>query len=39
MKDRKTIYYGKVELVSGIICDGYVLDDNTAVVMSLRDNY
>ncbi len=35
MKDRKAIYYGKIELIPGIISDGYVLDDNTAV-MSLR---
>ncbi len=27
MKERKAIYYGKVELIPGIICDGYVLDD------------
>ena len=35
MKKPKAIYYGKIELIPGIICDGYVLDDNTAV-MSLR---
>jgi hypothetical protein len=28
-------YYGQVELIPGIVCDGYVLDDDTAV-MSLR---
>ncbi|MDM8569720.1 hypothetical protein QUF50_09465 [Thiotrichales bacterium HSG1] len=32
MKDPKAIYYGKVELIPGIICDGYVLDNNTAVM-------
>ncbi len=32
MKERKAIYYGKVELIPGIICDGYVLDDGTAVM-------
>ncbi|MDM8567872.1 DUF559 domain-containing protein [Candidatus Halobeggiatoa sp. HSG11] len=32
MKDPKAIYYGKIELIPGIICDGYVLDDNTAVM-------
>ena len=35
MKEPKAVYYGKVELIPGIICDGYVLDDGTAV-MSLR---
>ncbi|MDM8568870.1 DUF559 domain-containing protein [Thiotrichales bacterium HSG1] len=32
MKDLKAIYYGKIELIPGIICDGYVLDNNTAVM-------
>ena len=32
MKEPKAIYYGKVELIPGIICDGYVLDDGTAVM-------
>ncbi|MDM8566897.1 hypothetical protein QUF74_14745 [Candidatus Halobeggiatoa sp. HSG11] len=32
MKKPKAIYYGKIELIPGIICDGYVLDDNTAVM-------
>ncbi|MDM8569722.1 hypothetical protein QUF50_09475 [Thiotrichales bacterium HSG1] len=32
MKDPKAIYYGKIELIPGIICDGYVLDDGTAVM-------
>ncbi len=35
MTERKAVYYGKVELIPGIVCDGYVLDDDTAV-MSLR---
>ncbi len=30
MKEPKAVYYGKVELIPGIICDGYVLDDGTA---------
>ncbi len=32
MTERKAVYYGQVELVPGIICDGYVLDDETAVM-------
>lgn len=32
MTERKAIYYGQVELIPGIICDGYVLDDDTAVM-------
>ena len=35
MSERKAVYYGKVELIPGVICDGYVLDDDMAV-MSLR---
>ncbi|MEN8216818.1 MAG: DUF559 domain-containing protein [Pseudomonadota bacterium] len=35
MTERKAVYYGQVELIPGIVCDGYVLDDDTAV-MSLR---
>jgi len=35
MTERKAVYYGQVELIPGITCDGYVLDDDTAV-MSLR---
>ncbi len=27
MQEKKTIYYGQVELIPGIVCDGYVLDD------------
>jgi hypothetical protein len=30
--DRAAIYYGQVELIPGIVCDGYVLDDDTAVM-------
>jgi hypothetical protein len=32
MKQRKAVYYGQVELIPGIICDGYVLNDGTAVM-------
>ena len=32
MSEQKAIYYGQVELIPGIICDGYVLDDGTAVM-------
>jgi very-short-patch-repair endonuclease len=31
-EERKAVYYGKVELIPGVICDGYVLDDGTAVM-------
>ena len=29
MTERKAVYYGQIELIPGIICDGYVLDDDT----------
>lgn len=32
MLERKTIYYGQVELIPGVISDGYVLNDETAVL-------
>jgi hypothetical protein len=32
MAKRKAVYYGQVELIPGIVCDGYVLDDDTAVM-------
>jgi len=32
MTEQKAVYYGQVELIPGIICDGYVLDDDTAVM-------
>ncbi len=32
MTKRKAVYYGQVELIPGIVCDGYVLDDDTAVM-------
>ena len=32
MTERKAVYYGQVELIPGIICDGYVLDDDTTVM-------
>jgi hypothetical protein len=32
MTERKAVYYGQVELIPGIFCDGYVLDDDTAVM-------
>jgi very-short-patch-repair endonuclease len=35
MTERQAVYYGQVELIPGIVCDGYVLDNDTAV-MSLR---
>jgi len=30
MTDRTAVYYGQVELIPGIVCDGYVLDDDTS---------
>lgn len=32
MIEQKAVYYGQVELIPGIVCDGYVLDDDTAVM-------
>ena len=32
MSERKAIRYGQVELILGIICDGYVLDDGSSVM-------
>jgi hypothetical protein len=32
MTERSAVYYGQVELIPGIVCDGYVLDDDTAVM-------
>ncbi len=32
MTERKAVYYGQVELIPGITCDGYVLNDDTAVM-------
>jgi len=32
MTERKAVYYGQVELIPGIVCDGYVLDDDIAVM-------
>lgn len=32
MQEQKAVYYGQVELIPGIMCDGYVLDDGTAVM-------
>jgi hypothetical protein len=32
MNERQAVYYGQVELIPGIVCDGYVLDDDTAVM-------
>ena len=32
MSERKAVYYGQVELIPGVVCDGYVLDDDTAVM-------
>jgi hypothetical protein len=28
MTEQKAVYYGQVELIPGIVCDGYVLDDD-----------
>ncbi len=37
MSEKKAIYYGQVELIPGIICDGYVLDDpDSTTVLSER---
>ncbi|MCK5876868.1 MAG: DUF559 domain-containing protein [Candidatus Marithrix sp.] len=30
MKEKQAVHYGQVEIVPGIKCDGYVLDDGTA---------
>jgi len=30
MKERQAVHYGQVEIIPGIKCDGYVLDDGTA---------
>ena len=35
MTDLKAVYYGQVELIPEITCDGYVLQDNTAVMSLL----
>ncbi|TGO03355.1 hypothetical protein PN36_08065 [Candidatus Thiomargarita nelsonii] len=32
MTERKAVFYGQVELIPGIVCDGYVLTDDTAVM-------
>ncbi len=32
MTEQKAVYYGQVELIPGVICDGYVLNDDTAVM-------
>ncbi|MDM8562249.1 hypothetical protein QUF54_02730 [Candidatus Marithioploca araucensis] len=32
MTERKAVHYGKVEVIPGIACDGYVLDDSVAVM-------
>ncbi len=32
MIEQKATYYGQVELIPNVICDGYVLDDGTAVM-------
>ncbi len=32
MSERKAVYFGQVKLIPGINCDGYVLDDQTAVM-------
>ena len=32
MTEQKAIFYGKIELIPGIICDGYVLENETTVM-------
>ena len=32
MTERKAVHYGQLELIPGIVCDGYVLDDGTPVL-------
>jgi hypothetical protein len=32
MTERKAVHYGQVEIIPGIICDAYVLDDGTPVM-------
>lgn len=32
MPERKAIYYGQVTIIHHVVCDGYVLDDGTAVL-------
>ncbi len=32
MTSLQAVYYGQVELIPGIVCDGYVLNDDTAVM-------
>jgi very-short-patch-repair endonuclease len=32
MIERKAVHYGPVELIPGVVCDGYVLDDGTPVM-------
>jgi hypothetical protein len=32
MTERKAVHYGQLELIPGIICDAYVLDDGTPVM-------
>ncbi|MDM8564139.1 DUF559 domain-containing protein [Candidatus Halobeggiatoa sp. HSG11] len=32
MTTKQAVYYGQIELIPGIICDGYVLNDGTAVM-------
>jgi hypothetical protein len=30
MTEKQAVHYGEVEIIPGIKCDGYVLDDGTA---------
>jgi hypothetical protein len=32
MTEKTAVHYGQVELIPGIVCDGYVLNDGTAVM-------
>ncbi len=35
MSEKKAVYYGEVELIPGVICDGYILDDETTAMSIL----
>jgi hypothetical protein len=32
MNEIEALYYGEVELIPGILCDGYVLTNNLAII-------
>jgi hypothetical protein len=29
---KKAIHYGEVKIIPGVVCDAYIIDDNTAVM-------